>query len=58
MDLYHIGCVDVRDVAKSLVVLYENTSARGRYLCLASIDRMIDLADKLAHLYPELPVYR
>ena len=30
MDAYHIGCVDVRDVAQSLIVLYENPSARQR----------------------------
>ncbi|CAL4960676.1 unnamed protein product [Urochloa decumbens] len=58
MDAYHIGCVDVRDVAKSLIVLYENPSAQGRHLCLESIERMVDLTDRLAELYPELPVHR
>ncbi|CAO2177706.1 unnamed protein product [Urochloa humidicola] len=57
MDAYHIGCVDVRDVAHSLVVLYESPSAQGRHLCLESIERMVDLTDRLAELYPELPVH-
>jgi hypothetical protein len=58
MDAYHIGSVDVRDVAQSLIVLYENPWAQGRHLCLESIERMIDLTDKLTDLYPELPVHR
>jgi len=58
MDEFFIGCVDVRDVAQSLIVLYENPSAEGRHLCLESSQRMIDFTDKLAHLYPEFSVYR
>ncbi|XP_037418030.1 phenylacetaldehyde reductase-like [Triticum dicoccoides] len=58
MDLFFIGCVDVRDVAQSLVVLYENTSAQGRHLCLESAARLIDFHDQLANLYPEFPVQR
>ncbi|KAL6616309.1 hypothetical protein ACP70R_038579 [Stipagrostis hirtigluma subsp. patula] len=58
MDTFFLGCVDVRDVAQSLVVLHENPSAQGRHLCLASAERMIDFTDKLVDLYPELPVHR
>ncbi|KAF8775442.1 hypothetical protein HU200_004865 [Digitaria exilis] len=58
MDGYQIGCVDVRDVACSLIVLYENPSAQGRHLCLESIERMVDLTNRLAELYPDLPVNR
>jgi len=58
MDEYFLGCVDVRDVAQSLVALYENSSAQGRHLCVESIERMVDFTNKLADLYPELPVQR
>ncbi|CAO1946449.1 unnamed protein product [Urochloa humidicola] len=58
MDEYFLGCVDVRDVAQSLVALYENSSAQGRHLCLESAERMVDFTNKLADLYPELPVQR
>lgn len=58
MDEFFIGCVDVRDVAQSLIVLYENPSAEGRHLCLESSERMVDFTDKLAELYPEFSVYR
>uniref|UniRef100_A0A0D9V7C5 NAD-dependent epimerase/dehydratase domain-containing protein n=1 Tax=Leersia perrieri TaxID=77586 RepID=A0A0D9V7C5_9ORYZ len=55
---FFVGCVDVRDVARSLIVLYENTTAQGRHLCIESIERLADFHDKLAELYPEFPVYR
>ncbi|KAL6853601.1 hypothetical protein ACP4OV_019630 [Aristida adscensionis] len=58
LDAVYTGCVDVRDVAQSLIVLYENSSAQGRHFCLASMERLVDFTDKLADLYPELPVYR
>ncbi|CAO2171924.1 unnamed protein product [Urochloa humidicola] len=58
MDEYFLGDVDVRDVAQSLVALYENSSAQGRHLCLESAERMVDFTNKLADLYPELPVQR
>uniref|UniRef100_A0A0D3EVS3 NAD-dependent epimerase/dehydratase domain-containing protein n=1 Tax=Oryza barthii TaxID=65489 RepID=A0A0D3EVS3_9ORYZ len=50
IDDFYIGCVDVRDVAQSAVVIYENTSAQGRHLCIESIERLIDFHDKLAEL--------
>jgi nucleoside-diphosphate-sugar epimerase len=58
MEPYYIGCVDVRDVAQSLLVLYENPSAQGRHLCLESTERLVDFIDKLANLYPEFPLHR
>jgi hypothetical protein len=58
LDLSFIGSVDVRDVAQSLMVLYENPSARGRHLCMESTARLIDFTNKVADLYPELPVQR
>jgi len=56
-DIY-IGCVDVRDVAHSLIVLYENPSAQGRHLCLESIEHLVDFANNIADLYPEHRVQR
>jgi len=52
------GWVDVRDVAQSAIVLYENPSAQGRHLCLASMERLVDFADKIADMYTEFPVHR
>lgn len=58
MEPYYIGCVDIRDVAQSLTVLYENPSAQGRHLCLESAERLVDFVHRLATLYPEFPVHR
>ncbi|CAL4892630.1 unnamed protein product [Urochloa decumbens] len=57
MDMY-MGYVDVRDVATSLVTLYETPSAQGRHLCMESIERMVDFTDKVVDLYPEFSVPR
>jgi len=58
LDAVYTGWVDVRDVAQSAIVLYENPSAQGRHLCLASMERLADFADKIADMYPEFPVHR
>ncbi|XP_066310134.1 phenylacetaldehyde reductase-like [Miscanthus floridulus] len=58
LDDIYMGCVDVRDVAHSLIMLYENPSAQGRHLCIESVERLVDLANKIADLYPEHPVQR
>jgi len=58
LDDIYIGCVDVRDVAHSLLVLYENPSAQGRHLCLESIERLVDFTNNIADLYPEHRVQR
>ncbi|KAJ1686670.1 hypothetical protein LUZ63_018060 [Rhynchospora breviuscula] len=52
-----IGCVDVRDVARGMILLYE-TSAKGRYLCVESIASWADIVNKCASLCPEFPVQR
>ncbi|CAO2148524.1 unnamed protein product [Urochloa humidicola] len=57
MDLY-MGCVDVKDVAHSLIALYESPSAQGRHLCMESVERLIDFTNSVADLFPELPVQR
>ena len=58
LDDIYIGCVDVRDVAHSLLVLYENPSAQGRHLCLESIEHLVDFTNNIADLYPEHRVQR
>ena len=58
LDDIYIGCVDVRDVAHSLLVLYENPSAQGRHLCLESIERFVDFTNNIADLHPEYRVQR
>ncbi|CAD6236118.1 unnamed protein product [Miscanthus lutarioriparius] len=58
LDAVYTGWVDVRDVAQSAIVLCENPSAQGRHLCLASMERLVDFADKIADMYPEFPVHR
>ncbi|KAL5673460.1 hypothetical protein ACJX0J_017766, partial [Zea mays] len=57
LDAVYTGWVDVRDVAQSAIVLYENPSAQGRHLCLASMERLVDFADRIADMYPEFPVH-
>ncbi|CAL4973353.1 unnamed protein product [Urochloa decumbens] len=58
LDAVYTGWVDVRDVAQSAIVLYENPSAQGRHLCLAAMERLVDFTAKLADMYPEFPVHR
>ncbi|XP_072954075.1 phenylacetaldehyde reductase-like [Typha angustifolia] len=55
---FYIGCADVRDVAKTMILLYENRSAQGRHLCEESIARWTDFIDKVADLYPEYKIQR
>ncbi|KAJ3669045.1 hypothetical protein LUZ60_010995 [Juncus effusus] len=56
-DMY-IGCVDVRDVAKGMILIYENLHAKGRHFCEESVARWVDFVDKVAELCPEFPVQR
>ncbi|KAJ3669046.1 hypothetical protein LUZ60_010996 [Juncus effusus] len=56
MENLYIGCVDVRDVARAMLILFENPSAKGRHLCEQSISRFSDLVDKIIELYPEYNV--
>ncbi|KAL6967734.1 hypothetical protein U1Q18_033543 [Sarracenia purpurea var. burkii] len=50
---FHLGVVHVKDVALAHILVYENTSATGRHLCVESISHFSDLAVKLSELYPE-----
>ncbi|KAG9448666.1 hypothetical protein H6P81_008631 [Aristolochia fimbriata] len=49
------GYVDVRDVAKAHLLVYENKSASGRYLCLESVlhrGKLVEILGKISPHYP------
>ncbi|KAI3450578.1 hypothetical protein Pfo_007243 [Paulownia fortunei] len=50
---FFMGFVHVKDVALAHVLVYENTSATGRHLCVESLSHYDDFAAKMAELYPE-----
>ncbi|KAL1814994.1 hypothetical protein ACET3Z_017568 [Daucus carota] len=45
--------VDVRDVAESLLMVYEKPEAEGRYICTAHTVSTQDLVEMLKRLYPD-----
>ncbi|XAR58885.1 Cinnamoyl-CoA reductase [Bertholletia excelsa] len=51
-----MGSVHVKDVALAHILLYENTSATGRHLCVEAISHYGDFAAKVAELYPEYKI--
>ncbi|XP_068669464.1 cinnamoyl-CoA reductase 1-like [Aristolochia californica] len=55
---FYMGSVHVKDVALAHILLYENSSASGRHLCLESIAHFSDFAAKVAELFPEYKVAR
>lgn len=55
---YFMGSVHVQDVALAQILLYENTSASGRHLCVEAISHYGDVATKVAELYPEYKIPR
>ncbi|XP_042061859.1 cinnamoyl-CoA reductase 1-like [Salvia splendens] len=56
---YHwLGAVQVKDVAKAQLLLFETPKASGRYLCTNGIYQFGDFAEKVASLFPEFPVHR
>ncbi|KAK3019342.1 hypothetical protein RJ639_003873 [Escallonia herrerae] len=60
-DIYEdhfMGSVHVKDVALAHILVYENTSATGRHLCVEAISHYGDFAAKVAELYPEYKVPR
>ncbi|KAG8387663.1 hypothetical protein BUALT_Bualt02G0044800 [Buddleja alternifolia] len=60
-DLYEdffIGSVHVKDVALAHILVYENTSATGRHICVEATSHYGDFAAKVAELYPEYNVPR
>uniref|UniRef100_A0A0D3FBX5 NAD-dependent epimerase/dehydratase domain-containing protein n=6 Tax=Oryza TaxID=4527 RepID=A0A0D3FBX5_9ORYZ len=47
--------VDVRDVARAHVLLYERPEARGRYLCIGTVLHRAELLRMLRELFPQYP---
>lgn len=56
-DLF-MGYVHVKDVALAHILVYENASAAGRYLCVEALSHYDDLAAKMDELYPEYKIPR
>ncbi|KAJ7550386.1 hypothetical protein O6H91_07G098400 [Diphasiastrum complanatum] len=50
--------VDVRDLAKALILLYETPSASGRYLCADRVLHRGELVDLLGDMFPQYPMPR
>lgn len=48
--------VDVRDVASAHILLFENLSASGRYLCAESSLHRGEVVEILAKFFPEYPI--
>lgn len=56
---YHwLGAVHVQDVAKAQILLFENPTASGRYLCTNGIFQFSDFAKMVSELFPQFPVHR
>ena len=47
---YHV--VDVRDLAEALALVYENSEAKGRYICTSYVVHMKVLAELLKSKFP------
>ncbi|XP_073289428.1 phenylacetaldehyde reductase-like [Primulina huaijiensis] len=54
----YMGSVHVKDVALAHILVYENTSATGRHLCVEAVSHFSDFAAKVAECYPEYKVPR
>lgn len=44
--------VDVRDVARALLLTYEKPEAEGRYICAAQMTNAKDVVDLLKSIHP------
>lgn len=55
---HFMGSVHVKDVALAHILVYENTSATGRHLCVEAISHFGDFAAMVAELYPEYNIPR
>ncbi|CAL0334519.1 unnamed protein product [Lupinus luteus] len=56
---YHwLGAVHVKDVAKAQILLYETSTASGRYLCTNAIYQFSTFATTVSQLYPHFPIHR
>ncbi|KAI8523525.1 hypothetical protein RHMOL_Rhmol13G0081000 [Rhododendron molle] len=50
---FFMGSIHVKDVALAHILVYENTSATGRHMCVEAISHYGDFAAMVAELYPE-----
>lgn len=48
--------VDVRDVARAHLLVYERPAARGRYLCIGTVLHRANFIGMLKELFPTYPV--
>ncbi|KAL6516675.1 hypothetical protein OROGR_019980 [Orobanche gracilis] len=55
---FFMGSVHVKDVALAHILVYENTEATGRHLCVEAISQYGDFAAKVAELNPQYHVPR
>ncbi|CAL5426909.1 unnamed protein product [Camellia sinensis] len=55
---FFMGPVHVKDVALAHILVYENTLATGRHLCVEAISHYGDFTAMVAELYPEYNVPR
>ncbi|XP_071724722.1 cinnamoyl-CoA reductase 1-like [Rutidosis leptorrhynchoides] len=53
-----LGVIDVRDLAKAQLLLFESPAASGRYLATNGIYQFSEFALKVSQLFPDYPVYR
>ncbi|KAL6591821.1 hypothetical protein ACP70R_049684 [Stipagrostis hirtigluma subsp. patula] len=51
-----VSYVDVRDVARAHVLVYEDPTALGRYLCIGTVLHLYQLLQLLRELFPQYPI--
>ncbi|XP_047939716.1 phenylacetaldehyde reductase-like [Salvia hispanica] len=55
---FFMALVHVKDVALAHILLYENTSAAGRHLCVESLSCYNEFAEQMERAYPEYKLPR
>lgn len=50
------GYVDVRDVARAHVLVYETPTAHGRYLCIGDVVHRSEFIRMMKELFPQYPI--
>lgn len=53
VDNIEFPLVDVRDLAKGILLLFESDDAKGRYICSSFGLRIRELVEKLQRLFPD-----
>ncbi|KAL6600303.1 hypothetical protein ACP70R_045103 [Stipagrostis hirtigluma subsp. patula] len=51
-----VSYVDVRDVARAHVLVYEDPTAHGRYLCIGTVLHLYQFLQLLRELFPQYPI--